>query len=518
MSEKNIKNVRIIHKHDVEANWLKATSFIPKQGELIVYDIDDNYDYERFKIGDGTTLVNDLPFYACSWNDLLDRPFGDNGDGTVSKLDDKYLNPVGQTSFGHTLVIGDIHQYPYVDFTSSKRWYKVSDNTPTDFTGMTLESNSPDMSPGDEITMIMYDGYACSNTASATNAYVLFVAYGNKIYQTEVLGPGIYVQENITYWEGDYIGSITLPNHEFTKSVIKEEYIPDIIARVSDIPDGGVQADMAQNDSAAPDYVKNRTHYESKEDVNELLNIAWDGNIEGLTIGTSGEYTYDNVNGIYTFYKVSDTVLTDEQIKLVTRHISITNEYGTSEHHHLIGDLWQSIVDEGNVTDSFVYADYVLFVKSPSSDYNECGIYFAKVKEFSGSEQVLDAVTTSITTDEPIEYTKTVAHKLNEKFIPDTIARLKDVPAKPRIATVTLPASAWAGDAQPWSQVVTVNTVTANSKLDLQPTAQQIVSLQNSETTLMASNDGGTVTFWAIGTKPTESYTMQVLLTEVTYV
>lgn len=164
---------------------------------------------------------------SISWNDLLDRPFGDNEDGTVSKLDDKYLNLIEQTSFGHTLVIGDIHQYPYVDFTSSKRWYKVSDNTPTDFTGMTLESNSPDMSPGDEITMIVYDGYACSNTASATNAYVLFVAYGNKIYQTEVLGPGIYVQENITYWEGDYIGAITLPNHEFTKSVIKEEYLPE---------------------------------------------------------------------------------------------------------------------------------------------------------------------------------------------------------------------------------------------------------------------------------------------------
>ena len=51
MSEKNL-NARIIHKHDTEANWQKATSFIPKQGELIVYDIDSTYSYERFKIGD----------------------------------------------------------------------------------------------------------------------------------------------------------------------------------------------------------------------------------------------------------------------------------------------------------------------------------------------------------------------------------------------------------------------------------------------------------------------------------
>lgn len=55
-------NTRLINKHDTEANWLKATGFIPKQGEIIVYDIDDNYTYERFKIGDGVSNVNDLPF------------------------------------------------------------------------------------------------------------------------------------------------------------------------------------------------------------------------------------------------------------------------------------------------------------------------------------------------------------------------------------------------------------------------------------------------------------------------
>lgn len=53
---------RIIHKHDIEENWNKAINFIPKQGEIIVYDIDENYDYERIKIGDGENNVNNLPF------------------------------------------------------------------------------------------------------------------------------------------------------------------------------------------------------------------------------------------------------------------------------------------------------------------------------------------------------------------------------------------------------------------------------------------------------------------------
>lgn len=52
MAEKNMK-ARVIHKHDVEANWNNATGFTPMKGEIIVYDIDSNYAYERIKIGDG---------------------------------------------------------------------------------------------------------------------------------------------------------------------------------------------------------------------------------------------------------------------------------------------------------------------------------------------------------------------------------------------------------------------------------------------------------------------------------
>ena len=76
MAEK-ILSTRIVHKHDLEAHWKMAKNFTPKQGELIIYDIeidsDGNtlalpegrttpYSYSRFKIGDGILNVNDLPF------------------------------------------------------------------------------------------------------------------------------------------------------------------------------------------------------------------------------------------------------------------------------------------------------------------------------------------------------------------------------------------------------------------------------------------------------------------------
>jgi len=53
---------RIQNKHDTEANWNKAINFVPLDGELIIYDIDDNNSEPRMKIGDGQTTVTALPF------------------------------------------------------------------------------------------------------------------------------------------------------------------------------------------------------------------------------------------------------------------------------------------------------------------------------------------------------------------------------------------------------------------------------------------------------------------------
>lgn len=95
------------------------------------------------------------------------------------------------------------------------------------------------------------------------------------------------------------------------------------------------------------------------------------------------------------------------------------------------------------------------------------------------------------------------------------------VPVLPRITTITLTADGWDGNSNPWSQVVDITTdanIGVSSKLDPQPTAQQIVSMQNEETSIMLSNEGGLVVAYAIGNKPTVDYTMQVLITEVAFV
>lgn len=44
-------------KKDTLENWNKAKNFVPKENEIIVY-----IDLKKKKIGDGKTLLNNLPF------------------------------------------------------------------------------------------------------------------------------------------------------------------------------------------------------------------------------------------------------------------------------------------------------------------------------------------------------------------------------------------------------------------------------------------------------------------------
>lgn len=86
--------------------------------------------------------------------------------------------------------------------------------------------------------------------------------------------------------------------------------------------------------------------------------------------------------------------------------------------------------------------------------------------------------------------------------------------AKPKFTTVTLLAENWTGSTSPWSQAVTINGVTANSKVDLQPTVIQLTELQSLNVVFMAENDDGVITIYAMNNKPTSDYTIQVIITE----
>ena len=84
-----------------------------------------------------------------------------------------------------------------------------------------------------------------------------------------------------------------------------------------------------------------------------------------------------------------------------------------------------------------------------------------------------------------------------------------------KIGNATLLASAWKGTASPYSQVVNINGVTANSQVDLTPSADQLAVFHDKDLAFVTENDDGVVTVYAIGQKPTNDYTIQVTITEV---
>lgn len=107
-------NSRLVQKHDTEANWKLAVDFVPLLGELIIYDTDAQYTYQRFKIGNGTTAINNLPFIiynpiwsgTCAEYQLADAA-GLIPVGTIVCLtDDEEVNNNATTAMLGTAILG----------------------------------------------------------------------------------------------------------------------------------------------------------------------------------------------------------------------------------------------------------------------------------------------------------------------------------------------------------------------------------------------------------------------------
>lgn len=94
-----------------------------------------------------------------------------------------------------------------------------------------------------------------------------------------------------------------------------------------------------------------------------------------------------------------------------------------------------------------------------------------------------------------------------------------------KTVTATLLAANWTvatdegGNTIPdtWSQVVLQNSedITVNSKVDLQPSAKQLVTFKEHGWVFVAENENGIITVFCVGPKPTIDITMQATVKEV---
>lgn len=88
----------------------------------------------------------------------------------------------------------------------------------------------------------------------------------------------------------------------------------------------------------------------------------------------------------------------------------------------------------------------------------------------------------------------------------------------PKPISVTIYADRWqkASDDR-WCQVVTVSNaqITPNSKVDLQPNAEQLSVFHEKDLTFVAENENGVVSVYCVGQVPKNDYIIQATVTEV---
>jgi hypothetical protein len=432
MTEKNIKS-RIVHKHDVAANWDLAINFIPKQGELIIYDVDSTCSYERFKIGDGVTSVSNLPFASVGQNVagkeyLLGTSTLTAGENAEIFNDYDHNRAIGTNSHAEgslTVALGNN--------AHAEGHYAYADG---------LDSHA--------------EGYATHAEGDYSHAEGNF---------THAEGKCSHVEGNFMHAGGDYshaegVGYIKVyaltgdANATTYTANTVENIVVGAVARCAGTNDNFITAKVVAID------IDNKA-------------ITFDKTLAAVSLN----------NKSVNFYLAG-----------ITRgnyaHIEGNKTIATGRSQHVQGEY--NIIDESYVEDDTNARSRYAHIVGNGLSHTERSN--AHTLDWSGNAWFAGDI------------------RIGGTSYDDAISLV------PKCTTITLSKNAWSGNSNPWSQVVTVNGVTANSKLDLQPTAQQIVSLQSSEITLMLQNDGGTVTAWAIGNKPKENLTMQVLITEVVQV
>lgn len=152
---------------------------------------------------------------------------------------------------------------------------------------------------------------------------------------------------------------------------------------------------MAQSDPRKGDYVRNRTHWE--EDNRTTVN--WNGN-------TTGRRTYTNPLG-ETYYKISDKCPAEEDVVGATIELSNGNTLTVSS------KMFSGYGDNGQAS----AGSYLYLISRPINygtviDTNSVGVYASAGAVY------------------PTEFRwgQYTVHPLDEKFIPDSIARKIDIP------------------------------------------------------------------------------------------
>ena len=660
MAEKKINNIRVINKHDTEANWIKATGFIPKQGELIVYDKDSTYNYERFKIGDGSTVVSSLPFADDALSEVLTSQINDVddkvdavsvlvGDTKVSdQINTAILNQDVATSSAKGLmsaddkILLDNFKQTYLGAMDGKTiadlrtaligWLETVHGAPNSIATFRATGDFIELWNKEDTTTTLVAGatytvelktyysagtYALLEITSYYDRAAYYVALTNNVWgkirktvfdadlvnatktkaglmseadkeKLDGIAEGANNYEAYLTWGGRNIKGYVSPVDAAATSVLSAnrfqfikpdgvtvEYSTDAgstwtdygltdgnkVALFSDM--GGISARIGarSTENTVDDklrltldatamgvytrlrklllYITTNSAIGSHVTIEKAMKGSTTTFVEVGTYEISGNSGWNSIPIGYNFGG-SDTQTTNVAVLRLTFGITGVSTSSTKNALTVLGVLaigdtfWatpSNMAKTGHLY-SYDYAQNATFpAKVTATSFN--GLAAKATADANGNniantyatKTALNDLVGDTSVSEQIEAAQIVyvgPTKPTDPNIKVWINTAEEgtgiVPVLPRVATISLPKASWAGSSSPYYQTVSVNTVTSATKIDLQPTVAQITSLQNADIALMAENTNGTVKVYSFGGKPSADMTMQVLLTEVSFV
>lgn len=370
------------------------------------------------------------------------------------------------------------------------------------FKGQIVESNPIALG---EVYRVIYNGneymlesHECTNDSNATivylgNAIILEKTSSNYTGMQDTAEPFVFTYSDVTKTFSvsaeDSGVSFTIEKQSKLLKQLDEKFIPDTIARSSElnnlVGDTTVseqigeallnnQGNWAQNDSTKADYIKNRPFYSEDPIEEQVHNIT--------------SFDFNSDNAYFGDFSVS---IETELLQPIEPGVEyIVNFDGTEYRRTAFIDGFRVVI--GNA--AFVAGTDT---GEPFAIDTHGGTY---------ADICVDHDNRTVHTISIVAI-KSNVHKIDIKYIPDCLM--------PKTTFVELAEYEWIEDENLLSQVIEIGGVTANSKVDLQPTAYQILELQNNDIAFILENDDGVVTAYCLGGRPNKSYTMQVLITEV---
>lgn len=336
---------------------------------------------------------------VTSWNDLEDKPFYE-------------INKTVTETWNYLI---DGHEYITAEaITGSTDPFlvKISDaivdlDTVSGGYHETMVGGITETSPFEEWDTQSFDVLSAAMTGAGI---IYFAPEGTHTVEGLTLTGGIWVQYRAPSSDGEY-ETIVLECANIKQ--LDEKFIPDTIARKTDCS----QSDMAQTDETAPDYVKNKTHWTESGTIDILKETTMEF---GPYDGTAA--TLINRRVVLDARRLN--VLAGREDGIISAYCDVNWNGQTYYSVHLDNYI------ENETRASWAIGDSYL-ASNPSSADRNYPFYILRQKDFEiGRDEIViwaqgtdeDVITLSI-----VSHNGTAYNQLDERFIPDSIARKHDI-------------------------------------------------------------------------------------------